>query len=224
MASVTVRGSAEREVDPDRVRITVTVEGEAAEADQALADLAERSAALDELIEQAGEAILARRPSSVSVGPTYDRNGQVRGQTARRTVTVEARPVGQLGELLARAVDVAGTSLGGMQWLVEPGNAVHASLRAEAAADARMRAEVYAEAVGMRLGQLDWIAEPGLGTGPPPEPGLPRARTMLAAAMEQADSSRILDLQPEPISVTAEVEARYALLPGPVDRESGNYL
>ncbi len=225
MASVIVRGAAEREVDPDRLRLTLAVEAEAAQADQALADLADRSAALDRVIEQAGDAVLARRPSSVSVGPAYDRNGQVRGQTARRTVTLEARPAGPVGELLARAIEVPGTNLGGMQWLVEPRNPVHAALRAEAAADARARAEVYADAVGMRLGQLEWITEPGLRQGRPPDDGArPEARMALAATMDRADSTRILDLQPEPVTVTAGVEAGYALLPGPTDRGDGNYL
>lgn len=226
MASVTVHGSAEDEVAPDRVRVTFTVEAEAAQSAQALGDLAERSAALDRIIDQAGEAVLLRRPSSISVSPAYGSRGEVRGQAARRTVTVVTKPEGVLGDLLARAVEVQGTTIGGMQWLVEPGNPIHARLRAEAVADARGRAQVYAEAAGMRLGQLEWIAEPGLGPGrPPPDQAVPMAQRMaFAATMEQGGGARVLDVKPEPVTVSAGVEIRFALLPGPVDREGGNYL
>lgn len=226
MASVTVHGSAEGEIYPDRVRITFSVEAEAAQAAQALSDLAGRSAALDRVLDQAGEAIIQRRPSSISVAPAYGPRGEVRGQAARRTLTFLTRPAGVLGDLLARAVEVQGTTLGGMQWLVEPTNPIHGELRAAAVADAHDRAKVYAEAAGMRLGQLEWIAEPGLGPGRPQDPAVPMARHMAFAAetMERGEAAQVLDVRPEPVTVTAEVEVRYALLPGPVDRESGNYL
>lgn len=225
MAGVTVRGSAQREVEPDRVRLTLSLEARAEQADAALRDLAARSAALDGALDALGDGIVLRRPSSVSVGPWHSPRGQEQGQVARRSLTVEARAGGPLGDLLARAVS-AGATVGGTQWVVEPGNPAHGELRAAAVADARRRAEVYAEAAGLRLGPLEWLAEPGLGPGRQErgETGTYAMGRMAFAAEAGGEASRVLELRPEPVVVSAAVEAGYGLLPGPVGSDAGTYL
>lgn len=223
MASVTVRGHAQGEADPDRVRLTLSLEARAAQADGALGDLAARSAALDRVLDDLGEAVLLRRPSSVTVGPWYSNRGQEQGHVARRSLTVECRADGPLGDLLARAVE-AGASVAGTQWIVEPDNPVHAELRAAAVVDARARAKVYAEAAGLRLGSLDWLAEPGLAPGPGERRATAERMSLMAGAEHGGESDRILELHPEPVPVAASIEASYALLPGPHGTDAGNYL
>lgn len=226
MAGVTVRGTARREVQPDRVRLALSLTAEAERSDQALAELTRRSEMLDRVLDGAGDAVLGRRPSGVHVGPSHDRRGQERGQRAVRSVEVEVRASAAPGELLAAAVAGPQAAVSGARWTVDDDNPAHAELRAAAVIDARARAEVYAKAAGMRLGGLDWLAEPGLGAAARDRDAVEpeRGARMMAAAESADDGQAVLDLRPEPVPVTASVEARYLLLPGPVDDEGGNYL
>jgi uncharacterized protein YggE len=230
VASVTVRGEARRDVEPDRCAVTLGLRARGVSADDAFGQLAERSAALDRVLDAAGDAVLQRRPSSVSVHEDHDhRAGQPRGHVATRTVAVELRVDGAPGDLLRRAVEDAAAGVQRTAWLVDDGNAAWTEVRAEAARDARARAEVYARAVGMQLGPLDWVAEPGLGrrngrtAGDPGSGALGGVRTLAAAPGLGEGERLVLDLRPEPVAVTAAVEAAYTLVPGPPER-SGTYL
>ena len=211
MPTVTVRGSARADVDPDRVRLTVLLSADDASAVAALRGLALRSAAAEEALD--AYELLARRPAGVSVQPRWNERGEVAGQTAQRMLVVEARADGPLGELLGALVAVPGTTVSGAEWLVDDANPARSRLRGAAVADALARAGDYARAAGLRLGALDRIAEPGL-TEPVPG-GLARAAQMeqvsLAADM---GGGPVLELESRPVPIFAEVDVRWALLDG----------
>lgn len=213
MATVTVRGRAEVDAEPDRVRLVFAVRAEAVAGAEALAMVAERSAAADEALDGFGELLLVRRPAAVTLTPVWSDSrdvsgGQViTGQAARRVVVVEARAVGPLGELLAAIVAVPGSTVESTEWLVDAGNPVHARLRAAAVANARERAAGYAQAADLRLGALEWITEPDVRPG---EPGFGFASAQAMARMDQGGP--VLELRPEPVPVDASVDVRYALL------------
>lgn len=215
MATVTVRGQASEDVEPDRVVLEVTVQAAAATAAEALALVAPRSAALDEALDGAGDLVLRRRPAAVWVNPTWSPIGQVTGQAARRTVTVEARAAGPLGALLAAVVAVPGAGIGRTEWVVDPANPAHSRLRSAAVLDARARALDYARPADLLLGALESITEPGTAA--------PQEKFFGAAAMAVKDSgtdSPVLELRPEPVTVSAAVDVRYAVLPGPATQRS----
>lgn len=207
MATVTVRGRAELDVEPDRVRVVLVVQAEAAAAAEAVAQLAARSRSLDAALDRTD--LLLRRPSAVTVGPLWSRDGEPVGQAARRAVTVEARAGGRLGELVAAASGVPGGTVESTEWVVEAGNPVHGRLRALAVADARQRAADYAAAAGLALGALERISEPGLSEGSPQ--WVPQS---LMRAKADGAGGPVLELRPEPVPVHAEIDVRYALLPG----------
>jgi uncharacterized protein YggE len=101
------------------------------------------------------------------------------GWRASRTNIVEVSDLDALGPLMAGLVE-AGAAVAGPTWTLAPTNPAHEAARRAAAADARQRAQAYAEALGVELGPIAWIAEPGLrGTHQPFEPV---ARPMMAAA------------------------------------------
>jgi uncharacterized protein YggE len=204
VATILVRGRAAADVPPDRVRLQLAVRAEAAAAADALAALAARSAALDTGLRRVD--LLLRRPSAVTLGPVWSPQGEVTGQAARRAVTVEAAAGGPLGELLAVVAQVPGGSVDGVDWLVDPANPAHARLRAEAA---RVRAADYAAAAGLQLGAVEHLAEPGL-TGPGPAA---RGLAFAEKAGGPGDGP-VLELRPEPVPVEAEIDVRYAVLPG----------
>lgn len=208
MATVTVRGRAAADVPPDRAQVVVAVQAEAATGAEALALVAERSAAVDAALDAVGDLVLLRRPAAVTLSPVWNDHGEVTGQAARRTVQVEAQADGPLGELLAGFAAVPGTSVESTEWIVEPTNAVHSELRAAAVKDAHARAEDYAWAAGLRLGTLEWISEPDVR---PNEGGWVQARRMSRFA-GPVDGAAVLELRPEPVGVAAAVDVRYALL------------
>jgi uncharacterized protein YggE len=205
---VTVRGRAVADVAPDRVRLGFVVQAEAAAGSEALAMLAERSAAADEALDGAGDLVLLRRPAAVTLSPVWSDSREITGQAARRAVLVEARADGPLGELLAAIVAVPGSIVESTEWLVDPGNPAHARLRAAAVADARERAADYAQAAELRLGALEWITEPEVRPG---ETGFQQARALSFGGMG-GGAAPVLELRPEPVPVGAAVDVRYALL------------
>lgn len=222
MASVTVRGAASRDVAPDRLHLQLALDAEAARPEAAMDDLARRSATLDRVLDDAGDAVLLRRPSSVWVSPRYDYDGRrhvLRAYAATRAVVVELRPGEGLGPLIRQVVDEAGATVGALRWRVDDDSPAHVQVRAAAAADGRGRAEAYASELGMRLGVLDWIAEPGLGPSrrreDAPGPGFEatEARALAASASGEPDGRIVLDLRAEPVVISASVEVSYTLLP-----------
>jgi uncharacterized protein len=208
VATVTVRGRAEADVEPDRVRLVLAVQAEAATSAEALALVADRATAVDAALDAAGELVLLRRPAAVTIGPVWSDDNKVRGQAARRAVTVEARAGGDLGSLLAGVADVPGATVDGTEWVVEPANPVHADLRAAAVRDARARAADYAGAAELRLGALESISEPEVRPG---ERGW-RAEKARAAFDGGGPVLESLELRPEPVEVSAAVDVRFALL------------
>ena len=213
MTTVTVRGVAELDVEPDRVRLVVTLQAEAVQAADAVAQLAARSTEADRALDAAGDGLLLRRPSSVSLQPAWSPGGEVSGQAALRTIAVEARAGGPLGDLVSRLAAIPGTTLGGTEWRVDSTNPVHARLRAAAVTDAQARAADYARAAGLRLGALDWIAEPGVER--PGDREVVALASSSPAAMGMRAEAPVLELRPEPVAVSATVDVRWTLLPGP---------
>lgn len=212
-----MRGTATWDVAPDRAVLTLGLEAVAEGGEEAVGMLAERSHLLDEVLDDAGDRVLRRRPSAIRVGPRHDagpRGPILRGQAAERTVVVELHADGEVGDLVGRAVSGAGARVHGLQWTVDADNPVHGDLRAAAVHDARDRAEAYAAAAGLRLGPLRWLAEPGLGpdrvrTGEPE-----MAFTAMRAAGDLGGGEPpILDLRPEDVRLSAAVEVSYELLP-----------
>jgi len=218
MATVTVQGWATRDVEPDRVRVTLGLESVDTEVRTAVEDLARRSAILDAVLDDLGDDVLARRPSSLWVAPRhrYGRDGpRLVGQAAERTVIVELSTAGSIGSVLARVATELGVRVLGTDWLVDPANPAHGELRAAAVRDAHARAGQYAAAAGLRLGDVETLAEPhvsGRGRAATPEDG---DIVALAAPVEGGDDQRVvLDLRPEAVRLTAAVTASYALLEG----------
>ena len=77
------------------------------------------------------------------------------------TTLVELVGLDALGPLMAGLVE-AGAAVTGPEWTLAPTNPAHAEARRAAAEDARLRATAYAEALGLELGPVAWVSEPGL--------------------------------------------------------------
>jgi hypothetical protein len=217
---ISVRGEATREVEPEIAVVSVTVQARDRDREKVLRRLADRNREITDLIKGYGEAVekLASEPVSVRPELKDKRAGErVAGYLATATTTVTIRDFTVLGELIVSLADGELVTVDGPWWALRPGSPVYREARLAAAHDATARAREYAEAFGGSLGDLLEAADAGLLTGDArPQVFQGRAMSRKLARAESAQPE--LDLEPARQTVSAQVEARFAMTrpaPGP---------
>ena len=139
------------------------------------------------------------------------------GYAGQASARVTVRDLSVLGELVARLAELELVTVAGPWWSLRPDSPVYREARVAAAKDATRRAGEYAAAFGGRLGELIEAADTGLltsqGSQRAPVPGL--SRTFAAAPVRggPVDEAPSLDLEPVRQSVTAQVDARFTMVP-----------
>lgn len=212
---VTVRGEGRLEVDPELARFWITVSARGADRTAVLTNLTRRNTEVLDLLRAHGTAVGKLETGSISIAPEQPRRArgeQVRAYRGRVRIGVELTDLTLLGELLPRLADRDQTELDGPWWELRPDSEAYAEARRLAVTEAVRRARAYAEALGTSLGSLLELSDAGL-----PEPGTPRAGAfapmMAGYAAEEAGGAPTLDLEPQRRTVTAEVIARFTMLP-----------
>jgi hypothetical protein len=164
--TVTVRGIGIARVRPDGVRIGFTVHHRAEATDEALAEAARKAEALEDLFREFG--IDEGRWVTAWLGleewtewEESSRRETRRGYIASSRVEVSLPDTGSVGKLLAEAAARAEATVDGPRWEVAPENPAPGEARRLAMADARRRADAYAEAAGLELGPIVEVAEVG---------------------------------------------------------------
>jgi uncharacterized protein YggE len=164
VATVTVRGVGEARTSPDEASVTLTIEAIEQKAAAALAKVAERTQAALELCDSLGIEPAARVTSGASIAEhgEHDREGrwQHRGYRAWNQIVARVGEASVVGELIAGAVD-RGAQVSGPAWTIAPDNPARVEACKEAALDARRRAEAYADALGVRVGAIVAVRDPG---------------------------------------------------------------
>ncbi len=204
MATVTVRGTGQARTSPDEASVTITLDAVEPTAAAALARVAERTRATLELCDRLEIEPASRMTTGASVAEhgEHDRDGrwQHRGYRAWNQVVVRVREASTVGELLAGAVD-QGAQVSGPAWTVAPDNPARLDACREAALDARRRADAYADALGVRVGAIVAVRDPGTG---PPQPPTPRMMRMAVA--DAAVEALPVEAGEQVVSVVVEVE------------------
>jgi len=221
MAHIAVRGTARRDVLPERAtaRVSVVVSGN--DPASVLSDAQRVHAAV---VEQATGLVAkgiasdwtARQVQSYSYFdwvPLADGSGrqeQVRRFRATGDVDIEFRDLDEVGRWLAKVGEINGVEVRGVDWSLSDATAqrVGAEVRAEAVRDAVARAMDYVTALGLDEVDLEGLYEPGLypgeccggGGGTLP---VPRAAMLAAGATAEAG----FELKPAVVPVVAEVAA-----------------
>jgi uncharacterized protein YggE len=121
-------------------------------------------------IKDAGIAERDVQTSRLSLQPQYDPN---KGGTARllgfqvtNQLTVKIRDIDKLPAILDRAIAAGANEMSGIEFVVSEQSKLLDQARTEAIADAHRKAELYAGAAGVKVGQVLSIAEEG--AAPPP--------------------------------------------------------
>jgi uncharacterized protein len=213
-AEILVRGESELRSLPDRALIRVMVEADGPSQAEAYSRASELAAAVDAVFDKYADAVERRITAGVIVRPkTRWRKGETvrTGWAAGRTTALEITNFARLGALMAELPIAGASSVYGPEWEVDPSNPVHEQARRAAATDASRRASAYAEALGLRVGAMKWLSEPGLRheTGVGPVMAGPVA--MASRAILQPEEEP-MDVQPDEITIHAVVEACFEVL------------
>jgi uncharacterized protein YggE len=203
-AGVAVGGVGTATGTPDVLRFTVGVEVTADRVDDALSgadDAARRVIAALDAADVPGEDV---QTSNVSVHPRYGDEGErITGYTGRHDLSVTLRDIGAAGAVIASVADAGGDAarIEGISYALEDDAAAQEEARAAAFADARRRAEQYAELVGRELGEVLEVRENVSMPAPLP----------YAADEAAASGGGRLALEPGSTAVTVTAEVRWSL-------------
>jgi|SRR5581483_2064776 len=164
-ATITVRGSAAAPARPDAADVTLSLTALDVSADEALSDVAMRAIELRKVFEdlEIPEGDRVTTGASVREEREYRSGTYVhRGYRASMSIVVHLKDAEVIGKLLQRAIAEADAVVSGPRWWVAGDNGAHTEARKAAIADARRRADAYAEALGVRVGAVVDVTEPGL--------------------------------------------------------------
>lgn len=179
-----VTGEAQARVAPDlaQVRAGVTTQGKTArEASDANA---KAMAAVVAALTEGGIAEKDLQTTRLSVQPVYDNTpnrpgpNRITAFQASNQVTIQIRDTRRVSDVVDAAIGAGANDLGGIEFVVSDRSKVLDGARAEAIADARRKAEIFAKAAGVTLGPVVAVAEDGAA-----EPPMPMMRM---AARDQA--------------------------------------
>jgi uncharacterized protein len=211
---IVVRGTGEARALPDQASLRVEVTADHKTQEEAHDARTKLAASVDEVLSRHADAIARTTIASLLVQPRtrWHRGEDVRsGWRASRTSFVDVVTLDALGEIMAGLVD-AGAAVQGPQWSMAPTNPAYDQARAAAAEDARRRAQSYATALGLSLGPVAWLAEPGLRRDPGPPVPLDAAVAPMAAATVVAGDAEPERVTPAELTVRVDVEVGFTIL------------
>ncbi len=188
---------------PDVLRFTVGVEVTADGVDDALSGADDAARGVIAALADADVPKADVQTANVSVYPRYGDEGErITGYTARHDLSVTLRDIGAAGAVIASVADAGGDAarIEGVSYALEDDEAVRAEARSAAFADARRRAQQYAELVDRELGEVLWVRENVSTPAPLPY-----------AADEAAAGGRAMALEPGSAAVTVTAEVRWSL-------------
>jgi uncharacterized protein len=206
VAQIVVTGEGRVEARPDMATVSL---GVTTEAETAVDAMQQNSTRMAEVLAQLREAGIEERDlqtSGLSLGPRWDygsgtREPRLVGFTATNTLSVRVRDLEALGGILDRSVRDGANTFNGLTFgLIEP-QPVMDEARRRAVADARRKAELYAEAAGVTLGPILMLTESG-GMAPP-QP------IMRMAAAEMSDAA--VPVAQGEVNLTASVSITWRL-------------
>jgi uncharacterized protein YggE len=157
---------------PDIARISSGVVTVAPTATAALAQNATQMASVRAALKRAGIADRDIQTSSINLHPDYRHdaqgsNPQIVGYRASNEVTVKFRDIANTGKILDALVAQGANQINGPTLAIDKPEAALDEARTQALANARRRADLYARALGKRVGRILSISEAGANYAPP---------------------------------------------------------
>ena len=176
---------------PDLATISLGVSSRAATAAEAMTQNAEAQNKVIEALKAEGIEARDIQTSGLNLSPMldYSKDGEaprVTGYAAQNNVTVRVRDIAGLGAVLDKLVASGANEIGGINFTREDMTEAEDAARSAAVQDARRRAEIMAEAAGMRLGPLLRLSDTPVESQPVPMMRMMAAEAKVASFSDSA--------------------------------------
>lgn len=184
---IVVQGRGSVEQAPDMAIISLGARFQAHTAREALTEVNKRTQAAFDVVKELGVEPRDMQTGQLYLNPIWDHGSsrneiaRIRGYEAGNRVTVRIRDLSVLGKAMDEMVSDGVNVFNGLSFALQDPTESVAEARRKAIADARAKAELYAEAAGVTLGPIVSINE---GSAPRPQP-------MLMARAEMAMDSGV---------------------------------
>lgn len=181
---ISVTGEGRVSAEPDMAIVQIGVSREAPKASEAMAATSDAANAVLEEIEAAGIAPRDVQTANISLTPRWQNTNNSRpriiGYAASINLTVRARALPSLGQLLDAVVSDGANQMNGLSFSMADPRPLQDAARQMAVKDARAKAELLAEAAGVTVGAVVSISENGAGR---PVATMARSAMMEASAV-----------------------------------------
>jgi uncharacterized protein len=215
---ITVRGSHHAKAVPERAKVRVRVARDGGDVERVVGEVARLSERVRDSVTalhdaEAGPVVAwsSDRLQTWSSRP-WNQDGDQLPLVHHAQVGFDAEfaDFTSLGRWLSDTATIDGLAVDGVEWTLtdDHRDELLSEVRAGAVADARAKAEVYAKALGLGRVSVLAVADAGMlglhpvGGGDHDPVPVARMRAMAAAVPD-------VELAPSPITITAEVDARF---------------
>ena len=164
---ITVTGVGTITSVPDEASFTIGVQTQGSTAREALAANSEQMRRVIAALRAAGVVKSDIKTQDVSVSANYADEGRIDGYSARNSVLVTVRDLAKAAPILDAASNAGANEVYGPMLSRSDEDDLQAKALRGAVEDARKKAEVLAEAAGVRLGRVTALTE-GSSGGPQP--------------------------------------------------------
>ena len=163
-ARVIVNGEGSVSVAPDYAEIISGVTTQAKTAAEATDANSKAILALNAALQKEGVAPSDIQTVRFSVSPVYgtpqpNHPPPLVGFSTANELGIKVRQIGKVGEILDALIAAGATEAGSVQFQHSDMSKALDQARQAAIADARRKAEVYAQASGLKLGGVAWVTE-----------------------------------------------------------------
>ncbi|NNU79966.1 SIMPL domain-containing protein [Halovulum dunhuangense] len=204
---IAVSGEGRVESAPDMAVVTAGVETTAASAGEALAANSAAMTAVMEVLTAAGVESRDVQTTEIGLNPVWtgpqpgreEEGMRISGYSATNLVTINVRALDGLGGVLDALGQAGVNRIQGIAFSVAEPRALEDEARRAAVADARARAELYAQAAGVELGPLMELRD-SFAARPP---------MMLRAEVASMDAG--VPVSGGSVALTAQVEMVFAI-------------
>lgn len=201
-ATLSVSGTGKVSVAPDMATLSIGVETRADTAAAAVADNNKAAQRIIATLKENGIEPKNIQTANFSVSPVYDetsfqrREGpRIIGYQATNQVVANIHDLDRLGAVLDATVSSGANRIDGLSFGLEDDAEIADRARAEAVKDARRKAEIYAEAAGVTLGDIRSINESAGGPIPMYDMRAAAAPEAMSVPIERGQTTVIANVQ-----------------------------
>lgn len=200
---VVVSGLGNTSGTPDVLRVSLGVEVRRGDVSSALRDANSLQKRIHDAFRKADVAEQDLQTSNVSLGAAMDSKGHPDGYTVSEQLTAKLRNLSKAGSTISSAISAGGNAarLQGVSFDLEDNAGLLQKARDAAFADAKRKAQRYADLAGRSLGPVELITE-----------GQPQTYAQgLVPGLDAADRANSVPISPGEAQISVSVTVRWSL-------------